>query len=481
MRVRRLSVRPYGWIALVLVVVVVLAPLAAAADLRLLEAVKRQDAEAISILLREHADVNAAQPDGATALHWAVHWDDVTTAQRLLGAGARVNAANELGVTPLSMACENGHGPMVTVLLQGGADPNLTLGARPPALMLCAHTGSLDGVKALVARGANVNAREPRRDQTALMWAVAERHPDIVRVLLDHGADLHARSRLSRLRVNLGDPNDIYTGVVGDVSRGSSTALLFATRSGDVQSARLLLDAGANVNDSAPDGNSALIVAVHSNQTAVARLLLQKGANPNVIGGGYTALHAAVLRGNPDLVKALLAAHALVNSQVRHGTPTARATREFFLPQTVVGATPAFLASQFLEPELLQVLVNSGANVRLPLADGTTPLMAAAGVMAPLPLFDRRRRLTLVQADDEPAALSVVTRLLELGADVNATNDAGDTAVHGAAKRGYPRVVELLAGRGARLDTRNKRGQTPVDVANGEKIAALLRSLGAKP
>src|SRR5262249_24601550 len=152
-----------------------------------------------------------------------------------------------------------------------------------------------------------------------------------------------------------------------------------------------------------------------------------------------------------------------------------------FLPQTFVGATPAFLAAQFLERELLDALIAAGGDLRLSLPDGTTLLMAAAGVMAPPPLFDRRIRLTVVQAADEPAPLALATRLLELGADVNASNAAGDTAAHGAARRGYPQVLELLAQRGARFDARNKKGQTPIDVANGEKIAALLRSLAAKP
>ena len=268
--------------------------LVASGDRQLVEAVRDRNATAVRALLQQRVDVNASQPDGATALHWAAHWDDVETADLLLRAGAEVNVANELGVTPLDLACENRSFGMVSRFLQAGADTKAAAPTRPPVLMSCARTGSVEAVKALLARGASVNQREPRLGQTALMWAVAGRHPGVVQVLLEAGADVHARSRVTRLTVNRADPNDTYRSVIGEVRRGGSTALLLAAREGDDESARLLLDRGANVNDIAPDGNSALVIAAHSNQAAVANLLLDRGADPNAIGAGYTALHAAV-------------------------------------------------------------------------------------------------------------------------------------------------------------------------------------------
>ena len=431
-------------------------------------------------LLQQRVDVNQQAPDGSVALHWAVHWDDRGTVERLLRAGANPNAANDLGVTPLALACENGNGPMVAKLVDAGANPNAGFPTRPPTLLSCARTGSVEGVKALLARGAQVNAREPRQGQTALMWAVAERHPAVVRVLLAAGADVGARSRLSRLMVNRADPNDIYSGSIGEVSRGGSTALLFVARNGDVDSARLLLDAGANVNDLLPDGSSALVVAAHSDQAEVASLLLTRGANPNVIGAGYTALHAAVLRGNLSIVNDLLSHGALVNSQVQHGTTTTRATREDFLPETLAGATPFLLAARFLEVEIMRALAANGADVRQELPDGTSPLMAAAGLPAQPPLIDRRGRSAPQRVADEAAALEAVTMLVEAGVDVNAATRGGDTALHGAAAQNYPTVARFLVDHGARLDVRNARGQTPLAVANGDAVRTLLQQLGAR-
>lgn len=454
----------------------------AASDLRLIDALKRQDPSAVATLLQQRVDVNEQAPDGSVALHWAVHWDDHATVERLLLAGANPNAANELGVTPLALACENGNGPMVATLLNAGANPSASFPTRPPALLLCARTGSTEAVKALLARGAEVNAREPRQGQTALMWAVSQRHPAIVRVLLAAGADVGARSRMSRLMVNRADPNDIYSGSIGEVNVGGSTALLFAARNGDVDSARFLLDAGANADDLLPDGASALVVGAHSDQAAVVSLLLARGANPNAIGAGYTALHAAVLRGNLSTVNDLLSHGALVNSRVQHGTTTTRATREYYLPETLTGATPFLLAARFVEVEIMRALAANGADVGQALPDGTTPLMAAAGLPAPLsPLVDRRGRPVLRPVADEAAALQAVTMLVEAGVDVNATTRRGDTALHGAAARNYPTVARLLVARGAKLDVKDGKGQSPLAVASGDAVRTLLQQLGARP
>jgi ankyrin repeat protein len=302
----------------------------------------------------------------------------------------------------------------------------------------------------------------------------------IARVLVERGADVRARSRISRVVVNRANPNDIYTAVVGTVSQGGSTPLLFAARNGDVESAELLLASGANVDDLLPDGTSALTVAAHGNHAALVRRLLDRGANPNVIGSGYTALHAAVLRGNADMVEALLARGALANSRLRHGTATTRGSQEYFLPESLAGATPAWLAAKFLEGPILRLLVARGADASLTLQDGTTLLMAAAGVGSQANLFYRRDRVVTLKDSDEPVAVPIVAWLLGRGADVNAANQLGDTALHGAARMNYPDVARLLAGRGARLEARNKKGETPLAVAGGDEVRNVLRTLGAK-
>jgi ankyrin repeat protein len=464
---------------ILLVVVMSAIRVVAGADSRVVEAARRQDPEKIRALLQQRVDVNVAQADGATALHWAAHWNDVDTADLLLRAGADPNAANELGVTPLSLACTNASAAMVQRLLQAGANPNAK-GARVAPLMTCARTGSVEAVRALIARKADVNAREPLRDQTALMWAVSQKRADVARVLIEHGADVRARSRLSRVVVNRANPNDIYAAVVGTVSQGGSTPLLFAARQGDVESARLLLASGANVNDLLPDGTSALTVAAHSNHAPLVQLLLDRGANPNIIGSGYTALHAAVLRGNAGSVRALVARGAVINSRLRHGTPTTRGSREFFLPESLTGATPVWLAARFLEQELLRLLLERGADPSLTLQDGTTMLMAAAGVGSQATLFDRRERIAALKDSDEPLAVPIVKLLIERGADVNGSNELGDTALHGAAKMNYPIVARMLVERGARLEARNKKGETPLAVAGGDEVKNVLRTLGAK-
>jgi ankyrin repeat protein len=436
-------------------------------------AARARDLPALRALLTGGAPVNGVQGDGATALHWAAHWDDGEAAALLLGAGARPDAANDLGATPLSLACLNGSLAMVQRLLAAGADPNAP--AQVPPLVTCARTGNAAAVRALLDRKADVRAREPNRDQTALMAAVAEGHVETARVLLQAGADVRARARVTRAVVNRANPNDVLAAVVGEVSQGGSTPLLFAARQGDAGIGALLLDAGADVNDITPDGTSALTVAVHGNHTALARLLLERGANANIIGSGYAALHAAVLRGNEELVTALLARGANVNSRIRNGTATTRGSREYFLPDSLVGATPALLAAKFLEAGILRTLLSRGADPALPLMDGTTILMAATGVGSQTQLFDRRDRIAVLRGSEEARAAEVVRILLTLPGDVNAANAAGDTALHGAAKMNYPGVVRQLLGKGAKADAPNKKGDTPLAVASGEEARQALR------
>jgi uncharacterized protein len=417
----------------------------AATDLRLIEAIKTRNAQAVQSLIKQKVDVNARQGDGATALHWAIHLSDTNTVDLLLRAGARTDVADDTGVTPLYLACLNRQGALVERLLQSRANPNTSLVSGETVLMTCARTGEAAGVKALLARGASVNTKEPGHDQTALMWAAAQGHPEAIDALLRGGADVRARSRsyiqtvTSEVTQRAGREELNY-----DVPRGGSTAILFAARSGNVESARLLIAAGADVNDALPDGASTLVVAAHSGNDGVAKLLLETGADANGAEVGYTALHAAVLRSDLDLVKALLAHQADPNTPLTKGTPVRRNSQDFELPKTLIGATPYLLAAKFLEADIMRALAAAGADTRRPMKDGATPLMAAVGMGITAPTQDEkrgtdRRGLALLDGgkiEPDSQVLEAVSAVLALGSDINAVNPAGDTAVHIAATQG---------------------------------------------
>jgi ankyrin repeat protein len=477
----------------------------AAADLRLVEAAKRQDRAAVRALLKQNVDVKAAQPDGATALHWAAHWDDLDTATLLLRAGADVNAANDFGVTPLSVACTNASAPMVETLLAAGANPNSALATGESPLMTAARTGNAVAVKALVAHGAQVNIKEPSRGQTALMWAVANRRDEVARVLIETGADVHARSAVSPRDYQTGSRYVAYDDVrfVVTIEEGGFTPLLFAARSGDAASAALLVAAGANVNDAAPSGATPLVVAAHSGHGAVAALLLEKGADPHAAGAGYTALHAAVLRADVPLVKTLLARGADPNAALAGGTPVRRYSADFAFSADLIGATPFWLAARYGDTETMRALADAGADTRFAMPDRTTALIAAVAASSGFGSGDRRERyLSPVQIaeknerEDERITLETAKLASALGSDVNHANQAGDTALHLAAAQGLATVVQFLADAGAVLEVKNKRGLTPLGMATtrprGEggvsspgderrKVTVeLLRQLGAR-
>jgi ankyrin repeat protein len=462
-------------------------------DIRLIEAIRARNPEAVQTLIKQKIDVNARQGDGATALHWAVHFGDASTVDLLLQAGAKADFADDTGVTPLYLACLNRQGALVERLLQSRANPNAALVSGETVLMTCARTGEAAGVRALLTRGATVNVKEPGHDQTALMWAAAQGHPEAVDALLRGGADVRARSRsyiqtvTSEVTQRAGREELNY-----DVPRGGSTAILFAARSGDAESVRLLIAAGADVNDALPDGASALVVAAHSGNHDVAQLLIEKGADVNDAAVGYTALHAAVLLSDLDLVKALLAHHANPNAQITRGTPVRRNSQDFELPKTLIGATPYLLAAKFVEADIMRALAAGGADTRLPMKDGATPLMAAVGMGINPPAQDEkrgtdRRGLAILdggKVEPDSQVLDAVAAALALGSDINAVNPAGETAVHIAAGQGYGEVVKLLATRGADLNVRNAKGLTPLAAVAGrgagrKSMVDLLRSLGA--
>jgi uncharacterized protein len=437
---------------------------AAGADARLIKAVRSKDAAAVRALIKQRVDVNAPQGDGATALHWAAHADDLTIADLLIRAGAKATVANDNGFTPVHLACTNRNGAMVERLLAAGADANAASLNGETVLMTCARAGSARAVKALLVKGAKVNVKEKAHDQTPLMWAAAQRHPDVTELLIEAGAEINVQSRTYSQTVvgeqtqRFGREELNYT-----VLRGGSTPLLFAARSGDTGSARLLLAAGAKVNDALPDGTSALVLAAHSGHGETAALLLEKGAHPDSADNGYTALHAAVLRGDLTLVKTLLAHKANPDLRTTKGTPIRRDTTDFNLPSTLIGSTAYLLAARFLEPEIMKALAAGGADVKLTSRDGTTALMLATGTSSGN--NSTRRGIAVIDGgvvEPESAVLSAVAAALEIGADVNAANQAGDTALHTAAARGLNTVVQLLADKGAQLNAKNKRGLTPL-------------------
>lgn len=450
----------------------------AAADDRLVAAARRDDTPGVRALLKASVNVNTPQGDGATALHWAAHWDNQAMAEALLAAGAKANLANDLGVTPLWIACLNGSEAMANRLLKAGADPNHALPSGETPLMAASRTGAVPVVKALLARGADVNARERVKSQTALMWAVSEKHADVVGALVEGGADIHARSAVRKRRVNT-DAAGFGAGVVMEVEQGGYTALLFAAREGDVASARILLDRGASPEDTAPDGTTALVVASHSGHGALASLLLDRGASPNAAGAGYRALHLAIVREDVALIRALLAKGADPNAAVERGTGMRRASPDYALESQTIGASPLWLAARFAQPEVMRILTAAGATAVGSNKDGTPLVVAAAlGTRRVEPGFTR----DLV--GDESRVVEAVEIALGLGGDVNGANKDGNTAVHIATQRRMKSVIRLLAGKGAALQHKNAKGLTPLgmvgrDVAS-ESVAQLLRELGAQ-
>jgi uncharacterized protein len=453
---------------------------AAATDLRLIQAVKDRRIDTVRALLTQHADVNATEGDGATALHWAAHRDDLAIADLLIRAGARVSAANDVGATALHLACTNRSRAMVERLLAAGANAQAALTGGETVLMTCARTGDAAAVGTLLRHGADVNAREHAHQQTALMWAVAERHPDVVRVLIDARADVHARS-LAYPQTVVGEQTQRagreelnYT-----VMRGGATPLLFAARVGDAESARLLLAAGVDANDAQPDGVSALVLAAHSGHGNVAALLLEQGADPNAFGSGYTALHAAVLRSDLTLVKALLARGGDPNVRMTKGTPMRRDTTDWNLPATLIGSTPYLLAARFLEPDIMTALVAGGADPALTMPNGADAVMLAAG-MGSSKTASRRgiETIDFGKVEPESRVRETVAAAVALGGDVKAATrtGSGDTALHVAAALGYDSVVQFLADRGASVVVANARGITPLAAAMFGSTAGRGRS-----
>ncbi len=462
------GIRPFKAASFVGSLTLLLLQLAGAAagneDLRLVEAARNNESQAVRTLLNQHTDVNVRAPDGATALLWAAHWNDLDSADLLLRAGADANAVNDFRITALSLACTNGNAALVERLLNAGASPHTPIATGETPIMTCASTGSADAVRMLIARGADVNAREPVQHQTALMWAAAEHRSDVVRTLIEHGANLRA------------------------ATKKGFTALHFAAREGDVAVARLLLAAGVDVNvRSQPDssdngerprgrgpsyeatvsaGSTPLLVAAVRAQVPLALFLLEHGADPNIDDAGFAALHWAVgtwesgeanpVFGFSDAMSGIPERQAklqLVTALLAHGAnPNARMTRRppgFAGGYTdVIGATPFLLAAAAADMEMMRLLLAAGADPTLTTRSNTTPLMAASGVGRPLG----------ESAVSEEQALATARFLLQLGADARAVATNGENALFGPAYRGWNTRYanrSVQAGR-----TRTRRGRS---------------------
>jgi len=469
---------------------------AADGDTRLADAALRRDTAAIRALIGQKVDVNAAGTDGTPALHWVVRVDDVATARLLLDAGAQASLPNRYGLTPLTIAASMGSAPMLGVLLDAGADVNALDPAGETPLMGASRVGSLDAVTLLLDRGAKVDAIDTTYQQTALMVAVRENHPEVVRLLVARGAAINHKTRIGRTPQWV-LPNSVPgfghgVGIVrgGLPPRGSRqpipggmTPLLYASRDGRMETARLLLDAGADVNLPDVNGITPLISAITNNHPDVARFLIDRGADIKAVDWyGRTPLWAAVETRNMDVDNATFdngierAPHLeLIELLLERGAdPNVRMTevppiRRDFLRVTgslawvdFTGQTPFLTAALAGDVAVMKLLLSHGADPHIPTFAGTTPLMAAAGV-----------NWVVDQTYDEgpDTLLEAVKLCVELGMDVNAVNSMGLTALHGAANRGSDDIIRLLVQLGAKLDVKDAEGRTPLTWAEGVFLA----------
>ena len=463
-------------------------------DASLIEAARLQDAGAVEVLLESGADPNERQADGATALHWAVYRQNLEITSLLLAAGADVNAVNRLGAAPLFVAAEGGNPDLIELLLEAGADPEIALPIGETPIMTASRVGAAAGVERLIAAGADVNAVESSRGQTALMWAAAQGHMAVARQLIAAGAELETRSSV-RPRLMFADASNGGAFDQGIVERlGGYTPLLFAARNGHGGVARLLIEAGAEVDGAAGNEASPLVVATHSGHFALARRLFEAGADPNAIGAGYNALHAAILRGDLDMVNALLEHGADPNARLERPTPTQRASEDWAFRTPMVSATPYWLAANFREAEIMRALERGGADPLLTTLESyrrlrdresrenPPPPEVVGGFASPIQAAvrgasDRDRYYVLATEDpvgEERLALEAVIAAAEHGVDLNHADFTGSTALHDATARNLTSIVRELAERGADVNTLNGRGLTPLDIAEAPERRSVL-------
>jgi uncharacterized protein len=448
-------------------------------DVRLVGAMKSQDATTVLALLKQRVDVNAADVDGTTALQWAAHWNDLAMVKALLAAGAKPNAASRYGVTPLHEAASIGSAPIVNALLRAGATADAAYGEGETPLMLAARSGNLETVRLLIEAGANANAAERFRGQTPLILAAVENHAAIVEALIKTGAQVNTRTVEYTFQNLTGGAG----GIIHDRPQGGLTALILAARQGSIEATEQLVSGGADLDATEPQyGFTALQTAIFNGHYALAKQLLEKGANPND-GSLYIVMEMRNLatysnRPNPpdsergvshmDVAKLLLDKGADPNAPYSKTIPPRQAQGNI---NVAAGATPLYRAVRSIDLAAVQLLVDRGANPSVAIKDGSTPIMAAAGLGAP-----RGGDEEVTEAGDRNDPVDVMKALIARGANVNAANDAGMTPLHYAAQRGSERIIEFLAGQGARFDLKNKQGRTPSELARG-KTAALMNKL----
>lgn len=441
---------------------------------KLLDAVKTGDRNSAIALIQQKADINAAEPDGTTALMWASRRDDLDLADRLIKAGADPKPANRYGVTALSLACLNGSGPMIEKLLNAGADPNATGPEDETPLMTVAHVGSVPAAKALIAHGAKVDARESWHGETALMWAAAQKHTEMIRTLIAAGADVNAESRVVKWdRQVTAEPRDKW------LPLGGFTPMMFAAREGCAECVKILADAKADVNKPDPDGVTPIVNALMNGHTDAAQALLDKGANPNLSDKtGRAALYAAVdfhtvpasNRPAPqendnelpsfDLIKSLVAHGADVNMPLKAQIPYRTKVDRGSDTMLTTGTTPLIRAAKAGDTQVIAFLLEHGADAKVSTRTGINAVMAAAGL-------GTKEEDTVGRKKTQKEAIDSIELCLKAGTDINAKDSRGQTALHGAAQKGWDDVVKYLAEHGAKLDVKDSKGLTPLDAALG--------------
>ena len=431
--------------------------------------------------------------DGTTPLHQAVRQNDLKTVDALIKRGANVKAATRYGVTPIGLAALNGNTAILRRLIDAGADPNTATPGGETALMTAARTGSLDAVTLLLERGASVNAKDSMRSQTALMWAITENHPDVVKLLVAKGADVNARTNVTAprgeyvpARAGGASGNGIIRQRALPTADGGMTPLLFAVRDGNVPMTRLLLELGADINQPSGNHTSPLLIALLNGQVTLATELLERGAKPNVADDYHRGpLFAAIELRNfnhekypflysddrdpIELIKELLAKGADPN--LRTDTTPVHGLMQFDGSWVNFdGQTPFIRAALSGDVEVMRLLLQHGADPNIATAQGSTALMAAAGInWIPAQTYTR----------SEADYVEAVKLCLERGANVNATNSLKLAAIHGAANRGWVSIIQILADHGARLDVADVGGRTPMTFAEGTFLA--IRPPVAKP
>ena len=483
---------------------------AAQGDAPLLDAVRAGDTAAVRALLGQGADVNAAEADGTTALHWASYRDDATTVELLLSAGADVEAANQYGARPLSLASAGGYTQTLAALLEAGADPTLMTAGVPPILS-AARTGNVDAVRLLARHGADVNAKEPLRGQTALMWAAAEDHPAVAQALIDLGANVNASSDsdgLERKRGKRGNQQATF-----NLRNPREASPRWCSRLARAPWRRLgvLVASGANVHETAPAGSSALLFAINNYHYELAAFLVDSGADPGATDpDGYTALHAAVQAETPRpcsvgcvsgfrvtgqmdrvaFIRFLIAQGVDLDARLAPGNPReatdldAISDRVIDYTVSVGGATPFGMVAFALDVEVMRLLVDHGADPRITTVEGTTALALAAGIG-----YDDRGSDASGRLPPDAQVLQAMKLALDVGNDPNLANKHGQTPLHGAVYRGLLPAIQLLVDEGASMEAADGVGRTPLKLAEEgyfllatnvrrDEAAALLARLG---